>query len=493
MEEAIQAPPKLFSEDHVIDDARREDANDDVECSFTLSSPAELREFFEVDRTLAWIRENDYKRVALQLPDAYLKHAFELAQLLEDESGARQYILADTSYRSCCVDDIAAEHAKCDSLVHYGNACLSAPSGRLPVLYVFGRMAFDDADFEQSLRTHFKEQSAAVDASEEKERRVFLLYDSVFEHCADQMEVAGRRVFGAHTPLTTLRVAAVQSAELAMKDVSLGRHINKDALDAATDATMLFVGSEDSPLLPVWLMTYVQFTHIVHYVPLKRTIRRFESSSQRALRKRLFLIEKVRDANTIGLVVGTLGVQGLQEAIARVRELCNVAHKKLYVFSVGKINEAKLSNFSADIDVFVLLTCPFGIILDASDFFKPIVSLFEAEVALNSDRSWFSGAGWTAQFGDFCKESIGAFDEEAADVSLVSGKVRAAKAASSESEVNAQQVMEYTAGDYFKQRTWKGLDDSVTDELKDLSIKQGLSGIAAGYSTGPSDVPEEKK
>lgn len=65
----------------------------------TLSSPAELREFFEADRTLAWIRENGYKRVALQLPDAYLKHAFELAQLLEDESGARQYILADTSYR----------------------------------------------------------------------------------------------------------------------------------------------------------------------------------------------------------------------------------------------------------------------------------------------------------------------------------------------------------------------------------------------------------
>ncbi|KAH7691419.1 Protein DPH-2 a [Aphelenchoides avenae] len=276
MEEATQAPPKLFSEDHVLDDADAVADSDDVECSFTLSSPAELREFFEVDRTLAWIRENGYKRVALQLPDAYLKHAFELAQLIEDESGARQYILADTSYQSCCVDDIAAEHAKCDSLVHYGNACLSAPSGRLPVLYVFGRMAFNDADFEQSLRTHFKDQSAAANASQEKERRVFLLYDSVFEHCADQMETAARRALGDHTSLTTLRVAAVQSAELSTEDVSLGRHVNRDQLDSATDATLLFVGSEDSPLLPIWLMTYVQFTHIVHYAPLKRTIRRFE-------------------------------------------------------------------------------------------------------------------------------------------------------------------------------------------------------------------------
>lgn len=43
-------------------------------------------------------------------------------------------------------------------------------------------------------------------------------------------------------------------------------------------------------------------------------------------------------------------------------------------------------------------------------------------------------------------EGIGAFDEDATDVSLVSGKVRAAKAATSESEANSQQVMEYTAG-----------------------------------------------
>lgn len=48
-------------------------------------------------------------------------------------------------------------------------------------------------------------------------------------------------------------------------------------------------------------------------------------------------------------------------------------------------------------------------------------------------------------------------------------------------------------GDYFKQRTWKGLDDSVSDELRDLSIKQGLSGVAMGYSTVSSDAPEEKK
>jgi len=35
------------------------------------------------------------------------------------------YILADTSYGSCCVDEIAAEHADADCIIHYGRACLS--------------------------------------------------------------------------------------------------------------------------------------------------------------------------------------------------------------------------------------------------------------------------------------------------------------------------------------------------------------------------------
>lgn len=63
----------------------------------------------------------------------------------------------------------------------------------------------------------------------------------------------------------------------------------------------------------------------------------FRSSSLIRLRKRLFLIEKLRDANTVGLVVGTLAVTGFRETIQRVRQLCKVAQKKLYVFSIGKV------------------------------------------------------------------------------------------------------------------------------------------------------------
>ncbi|VDO31970.1 unnamed protein product, partial [Heligmosomoides polygyrus] len=119
--------------------------------------------------------------------------------------------------------------------------------------------------------------------------------------------------------------------------------------------------------------------------------------SWRQLRKRLFLVEKLRDANTVGLVVGSVGVRGHVEAVQRVREMCKAAGKRLYVISVGKVNVPKLSNF-ADIDVFILLSCPFGIMLDSSDYFRPVLSMFEAEIALNPSKTWFGDGKWCADF-----------------------------------------------------------------------------------------------
>lgn len=63
------------------------------------------------------------------------------------------------------------------------------------------------------------------------------------------------------------------------------------------------------------------------------------ASTTRQLRRRLYLVERLRDARRIGLVVGTLTLDGYREAIARVRRLCKTARKQLYVLSIGKVGD----------------------------------------------------------------------------------------------------------------------------------------------------------
>jgi diphthamide biosynthesis protein 2 len=74
------------------------------------------------------------------------------------------FILADTSYGSCCVDEVAAQHASCDLIVHYGFSCLSR-TRRLPVRYVFGRAAMDCERFANTLLDDSGWTPAATDDS----------------------------------------------------------------------------------------------------------------------------------------------------------------------------------------------------------------------------------------------------------------------------------------------------------------------------------------
>jgi len=57
--------------------------------------------------------------------------------------------LGDTTFGECCVDEVAAEHTGADSVIHFGEACLT-PTDRLPVLHIFTDV---DPDAESMLST----------------------------------------------------------------------------------------------------------------------------------------------------------------------------------------------------------------------------------------------------------------------------------------------------------------------------------------------------
>lgn len=107
-----------------------------------------IPDIYETDRTIEWILSNDYTRVALQFPDELLPDSTSVEKVLHNglKKGRKEnveeginglnldgkpakerkiYILADTSYGSCCVDEVAADHAAADCIIHYGRACLS--------------------------------------------------------------------------------------------------------------------------------------------------------------------------------------------------------------------------------------------------------------------------------------------------------------------------------------------------------------------------------
>jgi len=107
---------------------------------------ANFDDFYEIKETAEFALQGSYTRVALQMPDYLLPDGPQLIRRLRFYSQERTdldqlhfFILGDTSYGACCVDEVAAKHLGADSVVHYGHTCLQ-PTASLPVKYVFGRL-----------------------------------------------------------------------------------------------------------------------------------------------------------------------------------------------------------------------------------------------------------------------------------------------------------------------------------------------------------------
>lgn len=62
-----------------------------------------------------------------KFPDELLKDSMRVVRALRQElnSSVKLYVMADTTYGSCCVDEVGAAHVNAECVIHYGHTCLS--------------------------------------------------------------------------------------------------------------------------------------------------------------------------------------------------------------------------------------------------------------------------------------------------------------------------------------------------------------------------------
>lgn len=164
-----------------------------------------------------------------------------------------------------------------------------------------------------------------------------------------------------------------------------GRRFFLKTGSSVTDYSMFYVGEEGATLRN-FMMTWNRCSFSSFNT--KTMSGRTESVNiNRALMRRYYAIERAKDAKVVGILVGTLGVVDYLNIIQQLKETLQRVGKKSYMFAMGKLNVPKLANF-LEIDVFVLIACPENSLLDSSEFYKPVVTPFEMDVACNKAREW---------------------------------------------------------------------------------------------------------
>ncbi|VDB98256.1 unnamed protein product [Peniophora sp. CBMAI 1063] len=455
-------------------------------------SPEEFAAFYELDRVASEINSGGFKRTALQFPDELLPESVPIYRSLKRKlSEDRElYVLADTSYGSCCADEVAAQHVDAEAIVHFGHACMSK-TYRMPVIYVFGKKDLNPTDAAQQLVKALKDGGHG-----DLPQRVVLRHDVAYIHLAGAIRDA---LDEALSPGIEVLYHEIPNR---LEPASSQPEASSTPLPSTSEVSepILYVGPESLGLTNL-LMTHAA-APIYRYDPSTRTASLESGRTNKLLMRRYAVVQRARDADVFGILVGTLGVASYLPLIKHLRSILAAAHKKSYTVSVGKLNPAKLANF-AEIECFVLVACPENSVIDAKEFYRPIVTPYELTIALAREPSW--GTRYELDFGRILSDSPGATepaetgsssadeeerDPDAPSFSLVTGKYRTATRyhdteaahvdeASQElvlrSEGTVATLKDSAAGAFLQRRHWKGLE--VRSGMDALSVlEQGREG-----------------
>lgn len=294
----------------------------------------------------------------------------------------RLYILADTSYGACCVDEIAAEHVNADVVVHYGRACLS-PTARLPVVYVFTQQALPLGPLLKAFKETYPDMG----------QNIILMADVTYSR---------------HIP--EVREALVESGY----DNVYSTSIVHDPSSPLPNRTVPDEAQEDESKLKDWrlfhisdppqslLLTLSSRVSSIHIYPTSQSNtspvpQSLLASTALALRRRYALLTSLSTVPIFGILINTLSVKNYLHIVEHVKAQILAAGKKSYTFVVGKVNAAKIANFS-EVGGWVVIGCWESSLVESKDFWKPVITPFELELALRGDAERIWTGEWRSDF-----------------------------------------------------------------------------------------------
>ncbi|KAL8697212.1 MAG: hypothetical protein Q9224_002424 [Gallowayella concinna] len=395
------------------------DAHSTASTPQQLRSPEQIIIRYEIERTVTEIKSGRWKRIALQFPDNMLPDApavFEclsqrltelpdnmvknrgkqledpspviterLGEMTSKSSPEKLFILADTSYGACCVDEIAAEHVNADVVVHYGQACLS-PTARLPVIHVFTRQPLAIDLVIESFKSIYPDHDQSI----------ILMSDVTYAGHLSQINTALKAQ--GYSSVFTADIVHNPSSPLPNRTVPVTVQLDSTTLSQ----WRIFHISSPSDSLLLTLSARVMSIHVFPTATTRPTATAV--SAVAALRRRYALLTSVSTVPVFGILINTLSVKNYLRVVEHVKSLISDSGKKSYTFVVGKVNAAKVANFS-EIGAWVVIGCWESSFIDSQDFWKPILTPFELEVALVGDDKRIWTGEWNADFQSLLRET----------------------------------------------------------------------------------------
>ena len=303
------------------------------------------------------INRKKAKKVLLQLPEGIKKEGFRIANFIEDNCDCEVYISGNSCWGGCDLSLNEAKDLNVDLLIHFGHAPFIKID--FPILYVELESKLDVLKMLKKNIKFIKESNIGLISSVQHIHKINIVKEFL-ENNGFNVFIPEKRGFSYYDG----HVVGCEYNSL---------KLIKDKIDAC-----LVLGNTFHSLGAALMITDKKV-----YLLDERTekIELMDKLRDKVIKQRFAMIEKVKDAKKIGIIVDlkpgqkNIGIAGILK-----KELKNIG-KDSIILIMNEVTPEKLMNFY-DIEAFVETACPRIAIEDKEKYEKPVISSREARVVI---------------------------------------------------------------------------------------------------------------
>ena len=366
---------------------------------------------FDLDSLINFIKINNEQIsiISLQFSPEYQKNFQEdlyekIKSLLPKDK--KIFIIGDTSYSQCCCDESTALHLKSDIIIRIGTSCFTQ-NKKMPIYYLIDNLNFTSEEITQFKKIFFENLEKKLESESGKNiSNLIFFYNEKFQKnlifkIKEDIQLKIKEKYGKNIFIGEINIEDYDKMTKNKiiyddKDILYGRHFIPK-LDKKIDETFLLIylglNDEEKLLYELSLRYSNKINDILffNYIEEKKEFKGeilSKNFSSKLLYKRFNLIEKTKECNTFGILIGSLSIPNLNRIINLLKSLLESQDKKVYTLLLGKITEEKLANFIEYIDAFILIGCPFNQGYNSKAIDKIIITPLDVKYAFDENYSW---------------------------------------------------------------------------------------------------------
>ncbi|XP_047321409.1 2-(3-amino-3-carboxypropyl)histidine synthase subunit 1 [Impatiens glandulifera] len=328
---------------------------------------------FEVHKCVWRILSTGSKRVALQFPEGLLMYSLVLSDIFAAFAAVDScFILGDVTYGACCVDDLSAAALNADLLIHYGHSCLvPIDNTSIPCIYVFVEIKIDVRRLIDTVKLN-------LDNSTTKELILAgtIQFAAAIRAAKMDLEGAGFRVLVPQSkPLSAGEILGCTAPTIGKTELS------------ESNAVVIFV-ADGRFHLEAFMIANPKIKAL-RYDPYIGSLFLEEYNHKGMKECRKNAICKAKGVKNWGIVLGTLGRQGNPKILDRLEKKMREKGLSWTVVLMSELSPARIALFGDSVDAWIQIACP-RLSIDWGDaFVKPLLTPFEAEIALGDLHGWW--------------------------------------------------------------------------------------------------------